>query len=325
MKPVLEVKNLAKGFALNRSIGERLRRTSARRVQAVNGVSFSIGAGETLGLVGESGCGKSTVGRCILRLEKPDSGQIMLDGTDITALSPAQMRPLRADVQVVFQDPFASLNPRWTVGEAVAEPLRNFSGLSGAALREEVVRLFERVGLRSDQLDRYPHEFSGGQRQRIGIARALGPRPKLVVLDEPVSALDVSVQAQVINLLMDLQAEYGMAYLFIAHDLAVVRHISRRVAVMYLGQIVEEADRETLFAAPRHPYTAALLSAVPQVHAQAGRPDRVILKGDLPSPSNPPAGCRFHTRCPQVQDRCRIEEPALATSGDRKTACHFPL
>lgn len=325
MRPVLEVQNLAKGFALDRSLSDRLRATPVRRVQAVNGVSFTIGAGETLGLVGESGCGKSTVGRCILRLERPDAGRILLDGADITTLSPARMRPLRADVQVVFQDPFASLNPRWTVGEAVAEPLRNFAGLGGAALREEVVRLFERVGLRRDQIDRYPHEFSGGQRQRIGIARAIGPRPKLVVLDEPVSALDVSVQAQVINLLMDLQAEFGMAYLFIAHDLAVVRHISRRVAVMYLGQIVEEADRDTLFAAPRHPYTAALLSAVPQVFAQAGRQDRIVLKGDLPSPSNPPAGCRFHTRCPQAQDRCRLEEPVLAAAAGRSAACHYPL
>jgi oligopeptide/dipeptide ABC transporter ATP-binding protein len=325
MNTVLEVNALAKGFVTRRSMGERLRGEGARRVQAVNGVSLTIAAGDTLGLVGESGCGKSTVGRCILRLERPDAGRIVLGGADITNLSPAAMRPLRADVQVVFQDPFASLNPRWTVGDAVAEPLRNFSGLTGAALREEVVRLFERVGLRRDQIDRYPHEFSGGQRQRIGIARAIGPRPKLVVLDEPVSALDVSVQAQVINLLMDLQAEFGMAYLFIAHDLAVVRHISRRVAVMYLGQIVEQAERDTLFAAPRHPYTAALLSAVPQVRPDAGRQDRIVLSGDLPSPSNPPSGCRFHTRCPQVQPRCRVEEPALQEIGGAKFACHFPL
>lgn len=327
MTALLDVSGLEKRFGGARGLVDRLLGKTAGAVQAVNGVSLHIDVNETLGLVGESGCGKSTVGRCILRLERPDAGSIRLAGDELAHLSTAAMRPLRRRLQVVFQDPFSSLNPRRTVGDAVAEPLRNFSGLAGSALRDEVVRLFERVGLRRDQVDRYPHEFSGGQRQRIGIARAIGPRPDLVILDEPVSALDVSVQAQVVNLLMDLQDESGLSYLFIAHDLAVVRHISHRVAVMYLGQIVESGTRDAVFAQPRHPYTASLLASAPRLdpdHHRTGR--RIILSGDLPSPRNPPPGCRFHTRCPFVQPLCRTAEPPLvADAYGHAAACHFPL
>lgn len=327
MTALLEVSGLVKRFAHPRSLIDRLRGKPAGAVQAVNGVSLSIAPNETLGLVGESGCGKSTVGRCILRLERPDGGTIRLGGEDISQAPEARLRPLRSKLQVVFQDPFASLNPRRSVGEAVAEPLRNFTGLRGGALREEVARLFERVGLRRDQIDRFPHEFSGGQRQRIGIARAIGPRPDLIILDEPVSALDVSIQAQVVNLLMDLQDEFRLSYLFIAHDLAVVRHISHRVAVMYLGQIVETGPRDVVFARPRHPYTAALLSAAPIIDPQQRKSaERIILAGDLPSPSNPPSGCRFHTRCPFAQAICATTlPPTVETSPGQLTACHFPL
>lgn len=327
MTALLEVSDLVKRFAQPRSVIDRLRGKEPSAVQAVSGVSLSIGANETLGLVGESGCGKSTVGRCILRLEKPESGTIRLAGDDISSLGEADLRPLRSRLQVVFQDPFASLNPRRTVGDAVAEPLRNFTGLRGAALAAEVAELFERVGLRRDQIGRYPHEFSGGQRQRVGIARAIGPRPDLIILDEPVSALDVSVQAQVINLLMDLQEDFGLSYLFIAHDLAVVRHISQRVAVMYLGQIVETGPRDAVFAHPRHPYTASLLSAAPILDpAKRSAAKRIILTGDLPSPSNPPSGCRFHTRCPFVQPVCRSTAPEpVNTASEHTAACHFPL
>lgn len=327
MTALLEVSGLVKRFAHSRSLIDRLRGKAAGAVQAVNGVSLSIAPNETLGLVGESGCGKSTVGRCILRLERPDGGTIRLGGEDISQAPEARLRPLRSKLQVVFQDPFASLNPRRSVGEAVAEPLRNFTGLRGGALREEVARLFERVGLRRDQIDRFPHEFSGGQRQRIGIARAIGPRPDLIILDEPVSALDVSIQAQVVNLLMDLQDEFRLSYLFIAHDLAVVRHISHRVAVMYLGQIVETGPRDAVFARPRHPYTAALLSAAPIIDPQQRKSaERIILTGDLPSPSNPPSGCRFHTRCPFAQTVCTTTSPpTVEASPGQLVACHFPL
>jgi len=327
MTPLLEVNALVKRFAHPRGVIERLQGKPAGAVQAVSGVSLTIAANETLGLVGESGCGKSTVGRCILRLERPDAGSIRLAGEDISQLAEPRLRPLRRSLQVVFQDPYASLNPRRTVGEAVAEPLRNFTALRGTALRDEVGRLFERVGLRRDQLDRFPHEFSGGQRQRICIARAIGPRPALIILDEPVSALDVSIQAQVVNLLMDLQEEFSLSYLFIAHDLAVVRHISRRIAVMYLGQIVETGPRDSVFARPRHPYTAALLSAAPildPVKRAAAR--RIILAGDLPSPSNPPSGCRFHTRCPIAQPVCAsTPPPEVEAAPGHVAACHFPL
>jgi oligopeptide/dipeptide ABC transporter ATP-binding protein len=323
MTTLLEVNDLVKHFVVGGSIVDRAFGKSAKVVRAVDGVSFDIAAGETLGLVGESGCGKSTVGRSILRLLEPTAGNIHLEGYDISQSSQRALRPLRQHLQVVFQDPFASLNSRRTVGQSVAEPIANYGLAKGAALRTEVEELFKRVGLRADQVDRYPHEFSGGQRQRIGIARALGTKPKLIVLDEPVSALDVSVQAQVINLLVDLQQEFGLAYLFIAHDLAVVEHISARVAVMYLGKIVEIADKKSLFASPRHPYTKALLSAVPNVDPDAAS-KRIVLQGDIPSPANPPSGCRFRTRCPVTQSICASEEPPLESQAERHdAACHF--
>lgn len=323
MSKLLTVDGLVKHFSLNAGVVDRIFGKSRKVVRAVDDVSFDIAEGETLGLVGESGCGKSTVGRSILRLLEPTLGTITLDGQDISHSPARLLRPLRQHMQVVFQDPFASLNPRRTVGQSVAEPIENFGLASGAKLRTEVEQLFERVGLRSDQVDRYPHEFSGGQRQRIGIARALGTKPKLIVLDEPVSALDVSVQAQVINLLVDLQQEFGLAYLFIAHDLAVVEHISTRVAVMYLGKIVEIADKKSLFRTPRHPYTKALLSAVLDMDPDTDK-KRIVLHGDIPSPTNPPSGCRFRSRCPLAQARCAAEAPALKRqSSGHMTACHF--
>ena len=313
--PLLEVHDLTKHYAAPR----RWLRPSRPVVQAVDGVSFTLAQGETLALVGESGCGKTTTAKSVLRLVEPTAGSVRLDGEELLTLPAAEMRKRRRDVQIIFQDPYASLNPRLRAGEIVTEPMRNFpvEGCRTAAeRRERTAGLFAKVGLRAEALDRYPHEFSGGQRQRLGIARALALKPKLIVCDEPVSALDVSVQAQVINLLTDLQAEFGIAYLFVAHDLAVVRHISHRVAVMYLGHIVEVADRDTLFSAPRHPYTEILLSAVPvpdpRRHAR-----RILLAGDPPSPANPPSGCRFHTRCPLAQPICREQRPTL---GDRATA-----
>ncbi len=323
MTAVLTVEDLAKHFIVGGRTLDRAFGKKPKLVRAVDGVSFDIAEGETLGLVGESGCGKSTVGRSILRLHKPTRGKIELDGQDISRTSRHALRPLRQHLQVVFQDPFSSLNPRRTVGQSVAEPIANYGLARNAALRARVTELFKRVGLRADQVDRYPHEFSGGQRQRIGIARALGTNPKLIVLDEPVSALDVSVQAQVINLLVDLQQEFGLAYLFIAHDLAVVEHISARVAVMYLGKIVEIADKKSLFESPRHPYTKALLSAVPSADPDAAS-KRIVLQGDIPSPSNPPSGCRFRSRCPVAEAICANEEPPLETQGPgHRTACHF--
>ncbi len=320
--PLLEVRDLKKHYPIRKGLFSR----TAGYVYAVDGVSFTIGEGETLGLVGESGSGKTTAGKAILKLIEPTAGSIRLQGRPIEALSRAEMRPVRREMQVVFQDPFSSLNPRLSVGDIVAEPLINFGVIAGggrAALREQVAELFAKVGLRPDAMARYPHEFSGGQRQRIGIARALALRPKLIVCDEPVSALDVSVQAQVVNLLMDLQREFGLSYLFVAHDLAVVEHISHRIAVMYLGKIVELTDKRSLFASPLHPYTEALLSAVPLPDPEAKR-NRVILKGDIPSPINPPSGCRFHTRCPYAFDRCRIEEPPmLEVRPGQHVACHL--
>jgi peptide/nickel transport system ATP-binding protein len=315
--PLLEVTDLVKHYAVRGGI---LRRRIGT-VHAVDGVSFSVGVGETLGMVGESGCGKSTVARSVLRLVEPTSGSIRLNGVDVTHLGKADLRPHRRSMQIVFQDPFASLNPRMTAGDIVGEPLGVHRLASGRQRLERVAELFQQVGLRPDQMQNYPHQFSGGQRQRICIARALSLEPDLIVCDEPVSALDVSIQAQVINLLIDLQRKHGFSYLFIAHDLAVVAHISHRVAVMYLGRIVEIAEKRELFANPRHPYTQALLASVP-----VADPKRKTLKplvdGDVPSPINPPSGCAFHTRCRYVMDRCKVERPVLADTGPQhQVAC----
>jgi len=316
---VLDVRGLKKHFPVRKGVLSRV----AGQVYAVDGISFRIGPGETLGLVGESGCGKSTAGKSIAKLIDPTEGQVLLEGERIDHLSRADIRPYRQRIQFVFQDPYSSLNPRLDAGQIVAEPLINFSGNTGKAIKEQVAALFPKVGLKPEQMQRYPHEFSGGQRQRIGIARALAVNPALIICDEPVSALDVSVQAQVINLLMDLQAEFGLSYLFIAHDLAVVEHIAHRVAVMYLGRIVEIADKRDLFRQPLHPYTEALLSAVP-VPTPGARSKRIVLQGDVPSPIKPPPGCRFHTRCPHVMPRCRTDIPALRTTeAGGQVACHL--
>ena len=318
--PLLEVINLKKHFPLRSGFFGGAR----GYVYAVDGISFEIQKGETLALVGESGCGKSTVGRAILRLFPVTSGEVILDGERIDNLQAATLRPLRRRVQVVFQDPFSSLNPRMRVRDILAEPIRNF-GLAKTpqALDDKVARLMDLVGLPRDAVGRWPHEFSGGQRQRIGIARALAAEPDLIVCDEAVSALDVSVKAQIINLLQDLQKQLGLALLFISHDLAIVEHMTHRVAVMYLGRIVEVAPKRTIFATPKHPYTQALLSAVPVPDPDADR-QRLILKGDVPSPIKPPPGCHFHTRCPYVMDRCRVEDPKLRVIGDGHTmACHL--
>ncbi|HEU5275575.1 MAG TPA: dipeptide ABC transporter ATP-binding protein [Xanthobacteraceae bacterium] len=318
-QPVLEVDDLKQHFAVRHGFLGR----AGGRVFAVDGVSFTIAAGETLGLVGESGCGKSTVGRTILRLIDPTAGTIRLDGHDITRLSKRELRPFRPQMQIIFQDPFSSLDPRMSAGDIVAEPLRVHGLAKGRALRELVAALFDRVGLRRAQMENFPHQFSGGQRQRIGIARALALKPKLIVADEPVSALDVSIQAQVLNLMMDLQRELGLAYLFISHNLAVVEHISDRIAVMYLGRIVEYTDKTTLFTRPQHPYTESLLAAVPVPDPRIKRQKR-LLQGDVPSPINPPSGCHFHTRCPYAIERCRIESPALReVKPGQWAACHL--
>jgi peptide/nickel transport system ATP-binding protein/oligopeptide transport system ATP-binding protein len=319
MSVLLQVRDLRKHYPVRKGLLGR----AVAKVHAVDGISFSIAASETLGLVGESGCGKSTAGKTILRLVDPTAGTIEWRGQRIDALGRAAMRPFRRELQAVFQDPYSSLNPRLRAADIVAEPLRNYARLEAPAVREKVAWLFEKVGLRPDQMVKFPHEFSGGQRQRLGIARALALQPKLIVCDEPVSALDVSVQAQVINLLGDLQAEFGMSYLFVAHDLAVVEHISHRVAVMYLGKIVELTDKRTLFRDPQHPYTEALLSAVPVPEPGAKR-RRIILQGDVPSPITPPPGCRFHTRCPYAEERCRREEPAMKEiRPGHLVACHL--
>jgi oligopeptide/dipeptide ABC transporter ATP-binding protein len=292
-------------------------------VRAVDGVSLHIRQGETLGLVGESGSGKSTVGKAVLRLLDPTAGRIHLHGEDITQISGEALRDARRKMQMIFQDPYASLNPRLTIGDIIMEPLENFEKLSAAQRRGRAGDLLDRVGLRREALKRYPHEFSGGQRQRVGVARALALNPSLIVADEPVSALDVSVQAQVLNLLVRLQREFNLAYLFISHDLGVVEHISHRVAVMYLGQLVEVADKETLFANAQHPYTEALLSAVP-IPDPTRKRKRIILPGDVPSPINPPSGCRFHTRCPYAEARCKVEIPAMREfSLGHSVACHL--
>lgn len=319
MTSVLEVKNLKKHFPVTRGIFGR----EVGKVHAVDGVSFSLDAGKTLGLVGESGCGKSTIGRTIVRLYEPTEGQIFVNGDNITHLDHSALRPYRRQLQIIFQDPFSSLDPRMTAEETVGELLKVHGNLTRQQIREKVEYLFERVGLREDQLGNYPHEFSGGQRQRLGIARALSLDPDVIVCDEPVSALDVSIQAQVINLLLDLQDELGVAYLFVAHDLAVVEHISDRVAVMYLGRIVEIADRDRIFLHAQHPYTESLLNAVP-VPDPTVAVSRRILQGDVPSPVNRPSGCHFHTRCPYATEKCRTEVPTLKEIfASHEVACHL--
>jgi oligopeptide/dipeptide ABC transporter ATP-binding protein len=330
-KALLVVSDLKKYFPIKQGV---LFQRQVAAVKAVDGVSFSVRPSETLGLVGESGCGKSTTGRLVTKLLEPTSGKISFNGRDIEGLSRGQMRPLRSEIQIIFQDPYSSLNPRHTIGGIVGAPFRVQGIKTEHGVKAEVQSLMERVGLNPEHYNRYPHQFSGGQRQRIGIARALAMRPKLIVCDEPVSALDVSIQAQVVNLLEDLQQEFNIAYIFVAHDLSVVRHISDRVAVMYLGKLMELADRDVLYSAPLHPYTHALMSAVPvpDPHKEARR-ERVLLTGDLPSPINPPSGCVFHTRCPKYrsvlsesdQQRCRTDIPLLELKQPGHfAACHFP-
>lgn len=318
-QPILEVEGLCKEFAVERSFFGATRAV----LRAVQDVNLSVMTGETLGVVGESGCGKTTLGRLILRLLEPSAGKIRFDGRDITHLTRRQMRGLRKEMQIVFQDPFSSLNPRLTVRSIIGEPLRNF-GYSEREITKRVGEVMDVVGLPSDTMKRNPHAFSGGQRQRIGIARALALKPRLVICDEAVSALDVSIQAQILNLLADIQREFGVSYFFISHNLGVVRHVSHRIMVMYLGRVVEMAPEADLFEQPLHPYTHALIASVPEAEIVEGR-ERVPLKGEIPSPVNPPSGCPFHTRCPIARDRCAKEEPPLTKYGaDRKVRCFYP-
>ncbi len=318
--PLLEVKDLKKWFPAKKSPFSR----EKIYIKAVDGVSFTLNEGETLGVVGESGCGKSTMGRSVLRLLEPTGGQVLFNGVDYTALKDKELRDSRKELQIIFQDPYASLDPRMTIGDIIAEPLDIQLKLPAKERMQRVLETMERAGLNTRFVNRYPHEFSGGQRQRIGIARAIVLNPKIMVCDEPVSALDVSIQAQVINLLMDLQKEMGMAYIFISHDLSVIKHISDRVAVMYLGHLVEIADKKDIYAHPMHPYTVALLSAIP-VADRKHKKEKIVLEGDLPSPANPPSGCVFHTRCYKAQDICKTEVPELKDCGNGHCcACHFP-
>lgn len=318
--PLLEVKDLKKWFPAKKSPFSR----EKVFIKAVDGVSFTLNEGETLGVVGESGCGKSTMGRSVLRLLEPTGGQVIFNGVDYTALKDKELRDSRKELQIIFQDPYASLDPRMTIGDIIAEPLDIQLKLPAKERMQRVLETMERAGLNTRFVNRYPHEFSGGQRQRIGIARAIVLNPKIMVCDEPVSALDVSIQAQVINLLMDLQKEMGMAYIFISHDLSVIKHISDRVAVMYLGHLVEIADKKDIYVHPMHPYTVALLSAIP-VPDRKHKKEKIVLEGDLPSPANPPSGCVFHTRCYKAQDICKTEVPELKDCGNGHCcACHFP-
>jgi peptide/nickel transport system ATP-binding protein len=322
-KPLLKVEGLVKHFPLKKGLLQR----QVGAVKAVDGIDFEVRRGETLGVVGESGCGKSTMGRLITRLLEPSGGRIEFDGQDITHLNTSGMRPLRRDVQMIFQDPYGSLNPRHTIGTIVSAPFKLQGVEPEGGVKKEVQRLLELVGLSPEHYNRYPHEFSGGQRQRIGIARALALKPRMVGADEPVSALDVSIQAQVVNLMDDLQDELGLTYVIIAHDLSVVRHVSDRIAVMYLGKIVELADRDALYQSPMHPYTKALLSAVPipDPRRRGAKSERILLKGDVPSPISPPSGCRFHTRCWKATEVCRTTEPPLAElKPGQRVACHHP-
>ena len=322
-EPLLKIDNLTKHYVGRLSLAQRLTGERPKVVRAVNDVSFEVRRGEILGLIGESGCGKSTLGRAILRLHEPTSGRVTFDGQEVTALDPAALKDIRRRMQIIFQDPYASLNPRRTVAEIVGLPLKLHDLVSSAdEMRAKVIAIIERIGLKANQLDRYPHQFSGGQRQRIGIARALVSNPEFIVCDEPVSALDVSIQAQIIELLLELKREMGLTYLFISHDISVIGYLADRVAVMYLGEIVEMGPVDAVLSAPRHPYTQSLMSAVPDVD-HPGHAQRVRLTGDLPSPLNPPTGCKFHTRCPLAVDRCRSEAPKSEDlGGGHLAACH---